>query len=402
MTLAFLNGIGIYIVVCIFLAYVLAPTKNQTKIYLWSCMMLLCAGLALCTWNLEDVTYQWVLIEATTFLASLLISSSRTPNSFSIAWKFLLLNSYGLGIAFLGLIVLSASLYKLDYPVNELTSMLRNRPESMWIEIGLWLSIFGYSAKLGLYPNHSWVGGTYGGSPSQISAIIASFIPVAVCFAIRPLVKIDHQLFPNQFSASDALLILGLFTMAHSILALYERDDIRSVTAKVALFHTGTLAVFLWLDLEETLFLFVMAGTLLIKSLLFLSMGIVRMDAGTKHLSKMIQSNSINKIGLFFFLLVLFLAFILPGSPSFLNDLILIRAGVLDQKFWILIAPVLGLIFFAVLIFKVLPLWNLEQRPFAFENVRPLKIRMVNAFFILILLCVVGVWGLELLVQGKI
>lgn len=144
MNLLVLNGIGVTVLFLILLAYILAPTRGQRQITMWSFLMILCVALSFAAWNLEGFALQWVLIEATTFTGALLVSSSRTSKSFPIAWKFLLINSFGLGIAFLGIIIVTATLHGIDHPVEVLAGKLSEHPENLWIEIGLWLAIFGY------------------------------------------------------------------------------------------------------------------------------------------------------------------------------------------------------------------------------------------------------------------
>ncbi|MGJ4788761.1 formate hydrogenase [Leptospira koniambonensis] len=400
-----LLGIGAAVFVLIFLTYVLAPTKNQTNLLFWSVLLVICAAINFAVWiirdwNEEGTTLQWVLIEATTFVGALLISSSRTAKSFPIAWKFLLINSFGLGIAFLGIILIRSSLHVINQPIEFLAANSSSHPEIIWVEIGLWLAIFGYTAKLGLFPNHVWIEDTYGESPTQVSSLLSAFIPVSVCFALRPFVHLDHQLFPHTFSGADGLLVLGILTIFLSIFAVYDRDDIRRISAKVALFHTGALAVFLWMDLSDTAFLFMMATNLVVKSLLFISMGIVRMDAGKRELHKIIQADSINKPALSLFILALFLAFVMPGSPIFVTDIILIKAGQIGGKSFVILVPILGIVFFGVMLYKLAPLLNIKGRPFSKDLSTILRIRMTNGFFLLLLLLSTGCWGFYLLLQG--
>ncbi|EMJ98235.1 proton-conducting transporter membrane subunit [Leptospira alstonii] len=400
MTLFYLNGIGAVVLLIILIAYIFAPTRGQSRIAMWSVLMIVCASLSFAAWNAEGSALQWVLIEATTFTGTLLVSSSGTSKSFPIAWKFLLINSFGLGLAFLGIIIVTATLHGIDHPVEILAGRISEHPENLWIEIGLWLAIFGYSAKLGLFPNHVWVVDTYGDSPSQISALIAAFIPVSVCFAIRPFIHMDHQLYPTTFSAADGLLILGLATMLQSIVALYQRNDLRMMTAKVALFHSGALAIFLWMDLPDSIFNYLMAGNIVLKALLFLTMGIVRMDSGARELSKIFLSEAINKRALSLYTIAIFLAFVLPGSPVFVSDLLLLKAGWAQKQWFVISVPFLGLVFFGVIIYKTVPLFNLKHRPFAKDFALTLNIRLLDSLLLCSTLLGIGIWGFYRLLQG--
>lgn len=391
-TVFYLSGILTFFV--IFFVSVFAPTKGQTRIWLWSLLKICFFAVLFYSWFTDNIVLKWILIEASTLFGALLISSSGTERSFHVGWKFLLINSYSLGLAFLGIVILlfaSTPLQNLDFASLKLGL---EGQSGLLIETGILLTIYGYSGKLGLVPNHFWVGDTYAESPSQISSLIASFVPVSVVLAIRPLVKLENELNPHFINASNGLLLIGILTILYATFMLVSRDDIRRISAKVALFHTGMLTLFLWLDISDEIFYFLLSTTILVKLLIFLSMGILRMDAGKRHISKILEGANISHKALYVYLLALLVAFVFPLSPVFVLDLKIIEIAILEKQFYLFVFPILGAVFFFVALNKVLPMIRLQNRNFKHELYGTLQTRFYIFWFSLFVTLVVGLLGM--------
>ncbi|TGL53121.1 formate hydrogenase [Leptospira kemamanensis] len=398
MNLFYCTGLVAFVV--IFLVSIFAPTKGQTRIWLWSILKVLFFSVLFCSWFTDNLVLKWILIEASTLFGALLISSSGTEKSFHVGWKFLLINSYALGLAFLGIVILlfaSTPLENLEF------ASLKNGlvgQSGLLIETGILLTVYGYSGKLGLVPNHFWVGDTYAESPSQISSLIASFVPVSVVLAIRPLVNLEKEVNPHLINASNGLLFIGILTILYATLMLVSRDDIRRISAKVALFHTGMLTIFLRIDVSDDVFYFLLTSTILVKLLVFISMGILRMDAGKRNISQILNNESLSHKALYVYLLALLISFVFPLSPVFILDLKIVEIAILNHQFYLFLFPILGSVFFFIALNKVLPMVKLPNRDFNPSLYKILTIRYSFFWFSLLLTVGVGTYGL-LFLMGK-
>ena len=94
------------------------------------------------------------------------------------------------------------------------------------------------------------------------------------------------------------------------------------------------------------------------------------------------------------------MAFVIPFSPFFVADLLLLKVGFGIEKFWIIFVPILGLVFFLVALNKLLPLLNIKSREFLPQHNRTLRIRMMLTFLILILALAIGAYGVYNLSNG--
>ncbi len=392
---------GIFCFFIVFGIFIFAPTKGQTRIWLWSGLKILFFCALFGSWFTENIVLKWILIEASTLFGSLLISSSGTERSFQVGWKFLLINSYGLGIAFLGLVILlftSKPLESLDFSALQIGLQGQS---GLLIKVGLLLTIYGYSAKLGLVPNHYWVGDTYAESPSQISSLIASFVPVSVALAMRPLVKLEREINLSLFNSANGLLLIGILTILYSTWILQRRDDIRRIAAKVALFHTGMLAIFLWLDVNDLVFYYLLTSTLIVKVIIFVSMGILRMDSGKRMIAQIVDLNSINLISFYGYFFAIILAFVFPLSPVFIMDMEMIKISLDRNWLWLFSFPLFGLIFFFIALNKILPIIRVKNRDFVPEQKRILTVRFAFLVLTIVMAIFIGAVGMFELVTGE-
>jgi hydrogenase-4 component F len=394
MDLSTLSIIASVTFVLVLLNLLFAFTKSQEKVNYWSGLIILLFVVVIASWWTDDIALQWILIEGTTLIGALLISMSRTEKSIEVAWKFLLLNSFGLGLAFIGIIILSFGIHsQVTTNANDILNQI-NSHQNVLVETGMWLAIFGYSAKLGLFPNHFWVSDTYAESPSQISSLISCLFPAAVGIALRTFVKMDYNFTSNHFSSSSGLLVLGIITMFYSLWTLFQTNDIRRITAQIALFHSGALAVLIFLNPPDRIFYFCLSASVTVKALLFSAMGIFRIDAGTRDLTGIKPEDGLNRVSTFLYIISVSMAFVIPFSPFFIGDLLLIKIGFMANKFWIVLVPILGLIFYLVALNKLLPLLNIESRDFLAQHQKTLRVRMILTFSILCLALLVGVYGI--------
>ncbi len=393
MNLQYLALFSILIFFINFLNILFAFTKSTANVAKWSVIVILFAAVQILSWFAGDLALQWVLIEACTLFGALLISMSENEKSTAVAWKFLLLNSFGMGIAFLGLIILSFGIHSV---VTMDTATIMNNialQQNSFVEIGIWLAVFGYSVKLGLVPNQYWVSDTYSESPSQISSLFASMIPVSVSIALRPIIQMDILMQHPHLNARHGLLVMGIATMIYSILTLYQAKDIRRITSMIALFHNGAIGVFLWLNTSDEIFYLALTSLVVIKTLIFSSMGILRLDISSRFLNEISPSEGVSSVSRILFLASVFMAFALPVSPMFLSDMMALKNAVKHSYYWYTLVPGLGICFFAITLYKILPVMNIESRGFKPENRTKITVRAILAGAVFILAFLLSIFG---------
>ena len=126
----------------------------------------------------NNIGVMWVAIEATTVATAFLVGHRRTRAALEATWKYVVICSVGIALAFLGTVLLYfASLHAgassgnaLDIDVL-LAHATRLDPAVTHLAAGLLL--LGYGAKAGLVPFHTWLADAHSQSPAPVSALMS-------------------------------------------------------------------------------------------------------------------------------------------------------------------------------------------------------------------------------------
>lgn len=105
----------------------------------------------------NDITLVWILVEATTLAASVLIYSERTPHALEATWKYIFICSAGIALAYMGILFLSLSLkgsgmHGLSFA--GLTAVAHTL-DPVYLKIAFLFVLTGYSTKMELFPMHT-------------------------------------------------------------------------------------------------------------------------------------------------------------------------------------------------------------------------------------------------------
>ncbi len=131
----------------------------------------------------------WVAIEATTIVTAFLVGHHRTRTALEAAWKYVVICSAAIAIAFLGLVLLyyaarhaglaGARRAGLDHPH-------RARPplDPAVTRIAVGLAVLGFGAKAGLVPLHAWLPDAHCQAPAPVSALMSGVLLSVAFYAI--------------------------------------------------------------------------------------------------------------------------------------------------------------------------------------------------------------------------
>ncbi|MFH8838052.1 proton-conducting transporter membrane subunit [Streptomyces sp. NPDC017868] len=229
----------------------------------------------------------WVAIEATTLVTAFLVGHRRTRRSVEAAWKYVVICSAGIVLAFLGTVLVYYAArqagideaHALDWPT--LVAHAHALDPSV-TRLGVSLVILGFGAKAGLAPLHAWLPDAYSQTPAPVCALMSGvLLSVAFSAILRYDVIADAALgngWTRAFLAGIALLTLALATA----LLLAQRDHTRmlaySSMEHMALIALGTA---IGTPLARAAVLLHIAGHGLAKSVAFCASGHVRRLTGT-------------------------------------------------------------------------------------------------------------------------
>jgi hydrogenase-4 component F len=189
----------------------------------------------------------WVAVEATTVITAFLVGHRRTRTALEATWKYVVICSVGIAIAFLGTVLLyfaarhagAASTDALNLDVL-LAHAAHLDPAVTRLAGGLLL--IGYGAKVGLVPFHTWLADAHSQAPAPVSALMSGVL-LSVAFSVIIRIKpiIDAAVGAGFLRAG--LLTAGLATVLVAALLLTVTTDLKRMLAYSSMENMGLIAI---------------------------------------------------------------------------------------------------------------------------------------------------------------
>lgn len=200
--------------------------------------------LAVCANNIGVI---WVAIEATTIATAFLVGHHRTRTALEATWKYVVICSVGIAVAFLGTVLLYFAARHGGAPpaqalnLDVLGTHARNLdPRVTRLAGGLLL--IGYGAKAGLFPFHTWLADAHSQAPAPVSALMSGVL-LSVAFSVLVRLKpiIDSAAGPAFLRTG--LLLVGLATLLIAAFMLTVTRDIKRMLAYSSMENMGLIAI---------------------------------------------------------------------------------------------------------------------------------------------------------------
>jgi hydrogenase-4 component F len=116
----------------------------------------------------DNLGVTWVALEATTIATAFLVGHAGGRRALEAAWKYVVLGSVGVGIAFLGVVLLYAATRAVGSPTLSWIELTTLRPalDPTVTRLALALAALGFATKAGLAPMHSWLPDAHSQAPA--------------------------------------------------------------------------------------------------------------------------------------------------------------------------------------------------------------------------------------------
>jgi hydrogenase-4 component F len=304
----------------------------------------------------NNVGIMWIAVEATTIFSAMVIPLTLTKASVEASWKYVLISSVGITLAFVGTVLAyfdfvalsGRSENALNWPVL-LSAAPRLHPEVM--RLAFVFLLVGFGTKAGIAPMHTWLPDAHSEAPAPVSAMMSGVLLAVALYAItRWKVVVDATLGP-AFS-NQLLLWLGLFSLLVAAFSLVIQRNYKRMLAYSSIEHTGLICIGLGLGPLGVFaaFLHLVCHTAA-KSMLFVLSGEV---LHRYHSTEIERVSGILKVmpwtgGLFMAGILAVVG--LPPFGLFMSEFALIRAGFANGRPLLMAAVLmlLGVAFVALL-----------------------------------------------------
>ena len=290
--------------------------------------------------TVQNVALMWVAVEATTIASALAIPLIRTKASVEASWKYLLVCSVGIALAFTGTILAYVDFVATggEVPGSLNWAALRGaapvlHPELL--QLAFAFILVGYGTKAGLAPMHTWLPDAHSEAPSPISAMMSGVLLAVAVYAIaRWKSVIDTSVdpaFTNGLLIAFGLASVGIGTFSLVIQRHYKRmlayssiEHIGLVSIGLALGPLGAFAA--WLHV---------VNHAVAKSASFLLAGRVLHRYQTAEIGRVTGLlQTMPWTGALFAAAILALVG-LPPFGLFVSEFLLVQAAIVDRKGWL-------------------------------------------------------------------
>ena len=281
----------------------------------------------------DNLGLAWLLVEATTGASALLVAYSGTRGALEAGWKYLVLTTFGLAIAMLGIIVLYVAIAPGDGTLATLDwqSIARAAPSLQGgpAVAAFVLIVAGLATKVGWAPVHNWLPDAHSEAPPPVSALLsAALLPTVVLVTWRVVVALGPALSPG--AASALLLAFGLASLAVAVPFLWRAMAWKRLLAYSSLEHMGILAVGIGFatPLASAGVVVHVAGHALAKSLGFYAAGPLLRHAPRAHERAIhglafANPSTAGAVGVSLGALAA-----MPPSPLFVSELLILLGGI--------------------------------------------------------------------------
>lgn len=329
-------------------------TAERRRYLVQTQLFLACMSLAVLANNLGLL---WVAVEATTIVTAFLVGHRRTRESVEAAWKYVVLCSVGVAIAFLGTVcVYAASVAAGGHGITALdwTHLSTAAPglnhDLMRLAAGL--LVLGFGTKAGLAPMHSWLPDAHSQAPAPVSALMSGVLLSVAFYAILRYKTITDQVLGPTYTR-NLLIVAALASLVIAASLLIAQRDYKRLLAYSSIEHMGLIALgtAFGIKLAIAAALLHILGHGLAKAVAFCSAGRILAGAGSSDISSVTGLTARQPALAATFGISLIALLGLPPFSLFASELGIARGGFAAGNGWaVWIAFTLILVAFAAIV----------------------------------------------------
>jgi hydrogenase-4 component F len=195
----------------------------------------------------DNLGLLWVAVEATTIVTAFLVGHRRTRASVEAAWKYVVLCSVGIGIAFLGTVCVYAAAVAAGAHGTTALNWTYLTSHTAGIDpdltrLAMGLLLLGFGTKAGLAPMHAWLPDAHSQAPAPVSALMSGVLLSVAFYAIWRYKAITDAVLGPGYTRT-VLLVAALASLVVAALLLIAQQDYKRMLAYSSIEHMGLVAL---------------------------------------------------------------------------------------------------------------------------------------------------------------
>ena len=239
----------------------------------------------------NNIGLMWVGVEVATLSTVMMVGIYRTREAIEAAWKYFILGSVGIGLAFFGTIlvyVVAQEAVGEGLPAMTWDLLLKNAPalDPKLLSLAFVFLLVGYGTKVGLAPFHAWLPDAHAEGPTPISAVLSGLLLNVALYALL-FFKMVLSANVAAIDVGAIMVTLGMISFVFAAFMLYRRRDIKRLFAYSSIEHMGIAAFAFGMGGPLANFAGLLHMTMhsLIKSAIFFAVGHIAQVKGTQRIA---------------------------------------------------------------------------------------------------------------------
>ncbi len=283
----------------------------------------------------------WAAVEATTIVTAFLVGHRRTRQSLEATWKYVVICSVGIALAYLGTVLVNYAGKQSGIETLDWTELVVHADDldPGVMRLAFALLVLGFGAKAGMLPLHSWLPDAHSQAPAPVSALMSGvLLPVAI-YALARYRVIAVESVGQEF-VRGLLITVALASLVLAAGLLVAQRDYKRLLAYSSIEHMALAAigVAIGTPLAIAAMLLHIVGHGLGKAVLFCAAGEILAREGATRIDQVrgLFVRAPMLAGVFAVGLVALLG--LPPFSLFVSEIALLRAGFAAGLSWVMAA----------------------------------------------------------------
>jgi hydrogenase-4 component F len=189
----------------------------------------------------------WIAIEATTIFSAFLIQLKLSKASVEASWKYILISSIGIALAFTGTVLAYFDFVALSGRAENalnwtvlLATAPALHPEVM--QLAFVFLLIGYGTKAGIAPMHTWKPDAYGEAPAPLTALMSSALFAVAMYAIVRWKVVTDITLGDDYT-DNLLIALGLLSLVVAAFSIVLATNYKRMLAYSSIEHSGLICL---------------------------------------------------------------------------------------------------------------------------------------------------------------
>ncbi|MFZ5941271.1 MAG: proton-conducting transporter membrane subunit [Bacteroidota bacterium] len=302
----------------------------------------------------DNIVLIWVCLEITTITVTFLIFHDRYTSALEAAWKYLFISSFGITLAFIGILFLLVQInngHEVSLSFIYLQSVA-GEIDPLFLKIAFLLLVTGYSIKMNLFPLYSATIDAKTTAPFPVNAITSTALINGGFIAVFRIYAIISKTSSAGW-AKHVLMIIGVISLLIVAIQLFKVKRFKRMYAFSSMEHMALVTIALSLGKPGlyAALLHLMLHTLA-KTGMFLHFGQIRayfQSGWIQDTGNYFKQNGTSALA---YILGLVTITAIPPSGLFVSELLIFKSLFAEGQYFIAIAVICLLTIIIYVLFK--------------------------------------------------